>query len=275
VSRPIITLTTDFGSSDPFVGILKGVILSIHREVELIDITHNVNSFDLFDGALAIASAYSYFPSDTIHLVVVDPGVGSNRRPILATNERYHFIAPDNGILSGIYERSERLTVRHIDAPHYYRQPVSQTFHGRDIFAPIAAWLSKGVQVTSLGEEITDFIRFAMPKPKPVDANTLKGVVMRSDRFGNLLTNIRAEDVAPLFSESAPAFKATCGKAEIKRICKSYSEGAQNEPFLIVGSSGYIEISANKTPANRLIGADRGAEVTVQLAAPLTAGTTA
>src|SRR5215470_11972686 len=154
----IITFTTDFGLSDHFVGAMKGVILSISSEVRLVDICNSVQSFDLLDGALAIAESYALFPTDTIHLVVVDPGVGSARRPLLVRAGRYFFIAPDNGVLSLVYAREERVSVRHITASHYFLQPVSQTFHGRDIFAAVAGHLSKGVVPEKFGDVITDFV---------------------------------------------------------------------------------------------------------------------
>src|ERR1700747_793508 len=191
--RPIITLTTDYGTNDHLVGTLKGVILKINPEANIVDITHNVAPFDLLDGALAIGSAYSYFPARTIHVVVVDPGVGTDRRPLLVTAENQYFVAPDNGVLSLIYEREENVVARHVTAEHYYLQPVSKTLHGRDVFAPVAAWLSKGWQTASMGEEITDYKKFALPKPKAADG-VAKGVVMRVDAFGNLVTNFRVED---------------------------------------------------------------------------------
>jgi S-adenosyl-L-methionine hydrolase (adenosine-forming) len=181
-NRPLITLTTDFGLNDHFVGTIKGVILDIAPEAEIIDICHAVQAFDILDGALAIAQAYSYFPNGTIHLVVVDPGVGTARRPILLSTGRHYFVAPDNGVLSLIYNHAERIEVRHIVAEHYYRQPVSSTFHARDVFAPVVAYLAKGVETAKFGEVITDFVRFNAPRPKPIDAQTLRGVVLRVDR---------------------------------------------------------------------------------------------
>src|SRR5262249_14335079 len=141
-NRPIITLTTDFGLSDHFVAAMKGVILGIVPEVEIIDISHSVQAFDVLDGALTLAQAYSYFPESTVHMVVVDPGVGTARRPIVATTDRYHFVGPDNGVLSLVYSRESRLHVHHVTANHYFLQPLSNTFHGRDIFAPIAAYIA-------------------------------------------------------------------------------------------------------------------------------------
>src|SRR5262249_46372912 len=155
VPRPIITLTTDYGTNDHLVGTLKGVILKINPDANIVDITHNVTAYDLLDGALAIGSSYAYFPPRTIHVVVVDPGVGTERRPLLVSAETQYFVAPDNGVLSLVYEKEEDILVRHANVEHYYLQPVSKTFHGRDIFAPIAAWLSKGSQSASMGDEIS------------------------------------------------------------------------------------------------------------------------
>src|SRR5213076_2054771 len=166
----------------------------IMSEAEIVDICHSVQPFDVLDGALTIAQAYSYFPNGTVHLVVVDPGVGTARRPIIVTSERHHFVAPDNGVLSLVYGREERLHVRHVTAKHYYLQPVSNTFHGRDIFAPVASWLSKGWQTPSMGDEISDYKRFSIPRPKDADG-ALKGAVLRTDAFGNLITNFRSEDL--------------------------------------------------------------------------------
>ena len=160
-----VTLTTDFGLNDHFVGTLKGVILNIIPEANVVDICHSVQAFDILDGALALAQSYSYFPAGTVHLVVVDPGVGSARRPIMAASEAHHFVAPDNGVLSLMYAREQRLTVRHITSEHYFLQPISNTFHGRDIFAPVAGYLAKGVDDEKFGEEITDFVRFNAPRP--------------------------------------------------------------------------------------------------------------
>ena len=169
MAQRVITFTTDFGLNDHYVGTMKGVILNINPAAQIVDICNAVQSFDILDGALTIVQAYQYFPVDTVHLVVVDPGVGSTRRPLLVTTGKQMFIAPDNGVLSFVYDREERISVRHISASHYFLQPVSSTFHGRDVFAAVAGWLSKGVEVAKFGDEITDYIRFAAPRPKPVN----------------------------------------------------------------------------------------------------------
>ena len=271
-NRPIITLTTDFGLSDHFVGTIKGVILAISPEIEIVDISHSVQAFDVLDGALTIAQSYSYFPSGTVHLVVVDPGVGTARRPILVTSDRHHFVAPDNGVLSMVYAREERLHIRHVTAEHYSLQPISNTFHARDVFAPIAAWLAKGVDPEKFGDEVSDFVRFNPPKPKSVNGNTLRGVILKVDRFGNLVTNITPQDAPMLFGPEPAPFKMVVGKHEITEIHPTYSEGAPGEVFGILGSMGYLEIAANRGSAAKIVGIGKGSEVTISLEGAAAAG---
>ena len=261
---PIITLTTDFGVNDHFVGAMKGVILEIAPEAQIVDVTHAVQPFDILDGALTIAQAYSYFPSETVHMVIIDPGVGTARRPVILTADKHIFVAPDNGVLSLIYEREERISVRHITAEHYFREPRSNTFHGRDIFAPVAANLAKGLGADRFGDEITDYVRFASPRPKPVDERTLRGVVLKVDRFGNLVTNITPKDAPQLFGATPPAFKIAIGtKALATRMCTNYAEGTPGEVFGILGSMGFLEVAANRGSAFQLMGAGKGSEVNV------------
>ncbi|HUA13675.1 MAG TPA: SAM-dependent chlorinase/fluorinase [Verrucomicrobiae bacterium] len=270
--RPIITLTTDFGLNDHFVGAMKGVILDIVPEAAIVDISHAVQAFDVLDGAIAISQAYSYFPAGTVHVVVVDPGVGTNRRPILATSDGYHFVAPDNGVLSMVYAREERIHVRHITSEHYFRQPVSQTFHARDVFAPVGAYLAKQVDSHKFGDEIEDYVKFAAPKPKAAGENRIRGVVLKVDRFGNLITNIRPEDVPALFAENAGGFKIVVGSREVTDIRTAYAEGSPGQVFGILGSMGYLEIAANRAAASQLTGAGKGSEINVLLGEAAAAG---
>jgi hypothetical protein len=263
--RPIITLTTDFGLNDHFVGAMKGVILDIVPEAAIVDISHAVQAFDVLDGALTISQAYSYFPNGTVHVVVVDPGVGTERRPILASSDAYHFVAPDNGVLSMVYAREEHMTVRHITAEHYFRQPLSATFHARDVFAPVAAYLSKLVDSQKFGDPIEDYVRFAAPKPKAAGENRLRGVVLKVDRFGNLITNITPEDVPVLFTGQPGSFKIVVGKTEINNVRGAYAEAAPGEVFGILGSMGYLEIAANRAAAAQITGAAKGSEVSILL----------
>lgn len=270
--RPVVTLTTDFGLNDHFVGTMKGVILGIVPDAEIVDISHAVQAFDVLDGALTIAQAYSYFPTSTVHVVVVDPGVGTARRPIIASSEQHHFVAPDNGVLSLIYAREERMHVRHVTSQHYFLQPISNTFHARDIFAPVAAYLAKRVDGEKFGELVDDYVRFNAPKPKPVDGRTMRGVVLKVDRFGNLITNITPHDLPMLFEAAPPQFKITVGKKEITSIKTNYSEGEPGEIFGILGSMGYLEISTNRGSAAQAVGIGKGSDVSITLEGAAAAG---
>jgi len=269
--RPIVTLTTDFGTNDHFVGAVKGVILDIVPDAAVVDISHAVEEFDVLDGAIAISQAYSYFPAGTVHLVVVDPGVGTTRRPIIASSGRYHFVAPDNGVLSIVYAKEEPVQVRHVTSDRYFRQPVSHTFHARDVFAPVAAYLAQKVDSHKFGDEIQDYVKFAAPEPKPAGESTLRAVVLKVDRFGNLITNIRPENAPALFSGTTE-FKMIVAGHEIRAIRSAYAEGAPGEVFAILGSMGYLEIVANCASAAQLTGAGKGAEVSVLLGGTTGAG---
>jgi S-adenosyl-L-methionine hydrolase (adenosine-forming) len=263
LARPIITLTTDYGTNDHLVGVMKGVILSINPEVHIVDITHGVLAHDILDGALTIGQAFKYFPPKTVHVVVVDPGVGTERRPILVASDTHYFVAPDNGVLSSVYDQTEALYVWNIISEHYFRQPISNTFHGRDVFAPVAAWMTKSWQSSAFGEPITDFTRFAIPKPKPA-GNALKGIVMRVDQFGNLITNFKVEDVPALASaEAKVSIKA--GNTVVTKMVPTFAKAPAGEAVGIIGSSGYLEISVNKASAARTLGVTRGAEIIVEV----------
>lgn len=259
MTNPIITLTTDYGTSDHLVGVMKGAILKINPEAQIVDITHEITPFDLLEGALAIASAYAYFPPRSIHVVVVDPGVGTERRPLLVSGQNQYFLAPDNGVLSGVYEKEHPVLVRHITSEHYFHQPVSKTFHGRDVFAPVAAWLSKSWQPASMGEEITDFKRFSMPRPKEADG-LMKGVVLKIDSFGNLVTNFRAEDLTPESLEKGQV-RLQVGTHPVTRLVPTFAIGNAGEAIAYIGSSGYLEIAVNKGNAARTLGIGRGTPV--------------
>jgi S-adenosylmethionine hydrolase len=259
---PLITLTTDFGLRDHYVGAMKGVMLNINPSLLVVDICHAVNSYDLLDGALTIAQAYPFFPGNSIHVVVVDPGVGTDRRPILVEAGKHRFVAPDNGVLSLVYEREEHVRVYHITAEHYFLHPVSATFHGRDIFAPVAAHLSKGVSPASFGEILTDYQRFSIPRPRKVEPNMLQGRVIKVDKFGNLVTNIRPEDAPQIFSQAAAApFRILIGKGEVRTFRTAFAEGSPGEAFAIVGSMGFLEIATNRGSATQLLEAGKGSEV--------------
>jgi S-adenosyl-L-methionine hydrolase (adenosine-forming) len=263
MARSIVTLTTDFGLSEPYAGIMKGVILNINPEATVVDLSNDIKPFDILEGALAIAHSYRYFPPRTIHVVVVDPGVGSARRPLLAAAGGHYFVAPDNGVLSLVFAREEDALVRHITSSHYFLEPLSQTFHGRDIFAPVAAWLSRNVETEKFGEPCADFVRFTMPEPKRINERLIKGVVLRVDRFGSLMTNITPANLPELFTETPPPFKIMVGKTEITSLKSAYSHGAPGEIFAILGSSGHLELAASRGSASHTLGVGKGAEVGV------------
>lgn len=260
---PIITLTTDYGTGDHLVGTVKGVILKIQPEAQVVDINHSVVPYDVLDGALAIGSAYSYFPAKTVHIVVVDPGVGTPRRPILVSAGNQYFIAPDNGVLSLIFEREDPFVVRHINAEHYFLRPVSPTFHGRDVFAPVAAWLTKNWQTEAFGEVVEEFTRFALPRPK-IQGNVLTGAVLRVDNFGNLMTNIVLGDL-PEAMRGPGTIKMTVAGKPVGKLVGTFADGPQGEPVALVGSAGFLEIAINRKSASKSLGAGRGAEVIIQL----------
>ncbi len=265
MARPIVTLTTDFGQTDYYVGAMKGVVLGISPDAEVVDLCHNCLPYDILDAAFTLAQSYRYYPMRTVHVVVVDPGVGTQRRPIVASGDRHYFVAPDNGVLSFIYPEQEKLTVYHITSEHYFQQPVSNTFHARDVFASVAGWLAKGVEPSKFGDALEDYVRLTVPKAQPLNDKAWKGIVLKIDRFGNVITNIAAAEVPALLAESAPPFKLTAGGKEISKLAPNYSAGGQNEIFALVGSSGYLEIATNRGGAARLLGLARGAEVNLQL----------
>ncbi len=256
----VVTFTTDFGLSDPFVGVMHGVVLNIHPETTIVDISHAVLSYDVLDGAWTIAQTYRFFPPRTVHVVVVDPGVGSKRRPIIVETDDYVFVAPDNGVLSLVEAREPKFSVRHVTADRYFLQPVSQTFHGRDIFAPVAGWLSKGVAPGEFGPEVTDYVRLPLPAVERIGDSSLRGVVLKVDKFGNLITNISEQDAPALFAPAPPPASILICET-ITRLRHSYAEGEDGEVFAIAGSSGYLEIAARQASAAEKLGAGVGTPV--------------
>lgn len=259
----IVTFTTDFGLRDAFVGIMHGVVFNIQPATTIVDVSHSINPYDVMDGAWTIAQAYRFFPPRTIHVVIVDPGVGTMRRPIIVETEDYMFVAPDNGILSLVAAREAKFVARHVTAERYFLQPVSQTFHGRDVFAPIAGWLSKGVAPAEFGPEISDYVRLSLPQVERMGETSLRGVVMKVDRFGNLITNIGEPDAPMLFGTDLPAVSILVAGLTVTRVCRSYAEGGDDELFAIVGSSGFLEIAAKQASAAEKLAAGVGTPVGV------------
>jgi len=255
----IVTLTSDFGGRDAFTASVKGVILKLNPLAQIVDLTHDVAPQDIWEAAFTLRSAYSYFPKGTVHLAVVDPGVGSSRRPIIVVTESYYFVGPDNGLFTLIYQEAERLRVHHITAAHYFLPNPGPTFHGRDIFAPVAAWLAKGIPSGHFGDEITDYMKLSVPIPK-VGASTIDGHVVHIDRFGNLITSISYKILRSLLTEGADlgTLSVSIVGREIKGFKKYYSEAAPGEPSAIINSDGVVEIFVYKQSARNVLSAKRG-----------------
>jgi S-adenosylmethionine hydrolase len=255
--KRIITLTTDFGTADHFAGTMKGVILSICPTAQIVDITHEVQPFEIPDGAFTIAQAYSYFPKKTIHVVVVDPGVGSTRRPLLAETAGHYFIAPDNGVLSMVLEH-DKASVRHITNERFFLHPLSRTFHGRDVFAPVAAHLASGIPPARFGKRLDDYLRLDFNKPAHTGKNIWTGAVLKVDRFGNLSTNLHIDEFPGIKTR---AFKLAVGVQTISRLALTFTECEPGEIFVIVGSSGYLEVASNQSSAAKTLGCGAGSPV--------------
>lgn len=261
--KPLITMTTDFGEADYFVPAMKGVIYSINPAAEIVDLTHLIPPHDIYAAAFTLMCCYKDFPGNTIHLVVVDPGVGSARRPIMTMTDDYNFIGPDNGVFSYIHQRERVNRVVHFTAEHYFRQPVSSTFHGRDVFAACAAYVSKLVDWKLMGEEISDPVCFNTPTPMVLSDKRIRGAVIHVDRFGNIITNITEAELTPERIEAGA--RVRIGKREAARVLNHFAEADPNELFAYFGSAGLLELAVPRQSAAHLVDARRGVEVEVIL----------
>jgi S-adenosylmethionine hydrolase len=261
----LITLLTDYGTRDSFVANMKGMILKTNPQAQIIDITHEIAPQDIWEAAFTLKSVYTQFPKGAIHMAVVDPGVGSGRRPIIAVTESYYFVGPDNGIFSLIYREAERLRVHHITAAHYFTASPGATFHGRDVFAPVGAWLTKGIPSGNFGDEITDFVKLNVPTAKST-GNTIDGHVVHVDRFGNLITNITSKELQPLLTAGAGgAVAVALGGKEILGLRKFYAEAAPGQPGAIINSNSHLEIFLFRQNARQALGVKRGDAVRVSV----------
>jgi S-adenosylmethionine hydrolase len=260
--NPIITLLTDFGLKDPYVASMKGVILSINPQCTLVDITHQVSPYDIKEGAFILAQAYSTFPKGTIHLSVVDPGVGSPRKPILFVTKNYFFIGPDNGLFTFALKREKLKKVIALGKMEFFLPEVSPTFHGRDLFAPVAAHLSFGIAPESFGRVIKSWNEISFPEPV-LRQEKLIGEVVHIDTFGNLVCNIDYKNLLK-FSKSRP-FVIKIGKRTMRGLKKGYWEGRKDEPMALIGSGGFLEISVREGNAQRLLKAKKGDPIKISL----------
>ena len=263
MDRPsgIITLITDFGIQDGYVGAMKGVILGINPRARIVDISHRVNRHDLLQAALVLRNTCSYFPPGSVHLVVVDPGVGGRRKALVAETEDFVFVGPDNGVFSPALEDFPPVRVVAIQKSRYILPRVSDTFHGRDIFAPVAAHCSLGVGVDEFGPEIKTCQSMVLPQPR-IEADGLRGQVMAVDSFGNLVTDISRRDLDGC-TGTAPVI-IQLGELTISRISHSYQEVPRGSPLAIIGSWDLLEIAVNGGDARSVLGAERGDPVVVR-----------
>ncbi len=259
MARPVIALLTDFGTRDHYAGTMKGVVLGICPDLTLVDITHELPAHDVVAGALELAASYKYFPAGTIFLVVVDPGVGSTRRAIAADTGDYKFVAPDNGVLTVVFDEHPPKKVVELTERKYARATVSRTFEGRDRFAPAAAWLAKGIELSALGRAAGAIVRLDAPQPTLEDER-IEGQVLRIDRFGNLITNIDRRTFEKL---AGGPLEIRIGPHPVSRVVSTYADAAPGEVCAIFGSTDHLEIAANGASAADALDLARGAFVHV------------
>jgi S-adenosyl-L-methionine hydrolase (adenosine-forming) len=262
-SARIVTLLTDFGTRDHFVAAMKGVLLGLNPNLTLVDITHDIPAQDIHSAAFTLGQAYWCFPPGTIHLAVVDPGVGSARKALVASAGAHFFVAPDNGILSYVQRADESFAAFEITADHYFRKPVSSTFHGRDVFAPIAAWISRDIPLRQIGHELSKPVQLKIPVPAKIRENLVQAAILAVDHFGNLITNLTPGDL-PIFDPANPrAAKILAGQKEITAFHRTYSEGRPGEIFVVPGSTGYLEIVMKEGSAASVLNLKSGAPIGV------------
>ncbi len=242
----VIALLTDFGTTDYFVGAMKGVILSIKSDAQIVDITHEIEPQNISAAGFNLRACYRDFPPQTIFVAVVDPGVGSRRRVILVKTADFFFVAPDNGLLSFIFDEEQNFDVLELTETKYFRQMLSRTFHGRDVFAPVAAHLASGIAAENFGKKIDDFIRFDANQTKMLDENLIEAEIIHTDHFGNLITNLHPENL----SEN---FLIEINGQIIEKKYKYFAEALNGEIFVIEGSAGFLEIAARDDSAAKLL----------------------
>lgn len=245
-ARPLVSLLSDFGGRDAFVGMMKGVILGICPDASLVDLSHEVPPYDILGGSFWLRAAAAAFPAGAIHLAVVDPGVGGGRRPILAEIDGQFFVAPDNGLLSWPLESAGGWRLRHLTAREYWRHPVSASFHGRDIFAPVAGHLAAGVEPARFGPEIDDPVRLEIPRPSLDAGGTLHGTVVWVDRFGNCVTNVTDGHLKSLACGGAQNLLVRVGGRALGPLVDHFARAKPGESGAVVGSTGHLELFCNR-----------------------------
>jgi S-adenosylmethionine hydrolase len=261
----IVTLLSDFGTGDYFVGAMKGALLAVNPEAQIVDVTHDIPPHDIDAAAFLLLAVFDTFPKGTVHVAVVDPGVGSTRRAIVATGSGYHFVGPDNGVFGHVYERLTRLRVIHATNPAYFRETVSSTFHGRDIFAPIAGALSRGEDAKEMGAQIEDFARLELATPRKNEDGSLTGAIIHVDHFGNCITNFTPAHLPETACNQG--FLLVAGDVEVRSFRRFFADegGLAGKPFAFWGGAGFLEIAVYRDSASRRLGLKRGQSVVVAL----------
>ena len=257
----LITLLTDFGDQDYFVASMKGVILTINPHATIVDLSHHVPPYSIEDAAYLLKSCYRYFPEGTVHVAVVDPGVGTRRRPLVIKTARYYFLGPDNGLFSYIFDEENEVEVREIENQQIRFDSVGHTFDGRDLFAPAAAWLTSGRPFESLGRRIVEGITFPIVKPRK-EACGLVGVVIYVDHFGNLISNLTLKHVDEVRSAvSSEGVVLQIAGYRVNGLVASYAEGSKVEPSALINSNGVVEVFIKEGDAAQRLKVGRGAEI--------------
>ena len=260
---PLITLLTDFGDRDWFVASMKGVILTINPSASIIDLSHQITPHRVEEAAYCLQSCYRYFPEGTVHVAVVDPGVGSSRRPILMKTARYYFVAPDNGLLTPILNAEPDVEIWHLENRQYRLESPGATFHGRDIFAAAAAWLSKGTGAASFGRPVSDPVTINWPKPT-VEGTTVRGQIVYVDHFGNLISNIGVAQLGGMRSDpKRDRLHIRVGAHHIHGLVTSYSEGEPGVPHALINSNGLLEVFVKEQRVADILKAGVGATIGV------------
>ncbi|MCM8782877.1 MAG: S-adenosyl-l-methionine hydroxide adenosyltransferase family protein [Candidatus Omnitrophica bacterium] len=256
----IVSFLSDFGLKDNFVGVVKAVILKIDPSAKIIDISHQIPPHSILEAALILRSSFQFFPKNTIHLAIVDPGVGTTRKKIIVKTEDFYFVAPDNGLLSLVLKQQPPLKIIEITNKQYFLRPISSTFHGRDIFAPVAGYLSKGLAPERFGREIFSYKELSLPKIE-IKKNSLEGRILYVDHFGNLITNIGEKEFKRFIK--GKKFKIKIKDRWIDRISSSYQAGIENQPLAIIGSFGFLEIALREKNAARILGLGKNDKIKI------------
>ena len=264
MARPLIALLSDFGTRDHYAGVMKGVILSICADVTIVDLSHDLPAHDVSFAALELAATYRYFPAGTIFLTVIDPGVGTTRRGLAVEAGDWRFVAPDNGVLTAVLRETPPKRVVELTERRYARPTVSRTFEGRDRFAPAAAFIAKGTQLPAFGRVVTDYQMLDLPQAS-LDGSTLRGCVVRVDRFGNVVTNLDRRTCERLSDAQQPV-QLTIGGHSIARIVSTYADIAPGEIGALFGSTDHLECAAHAASAAERLGAAVGAPVELRRA---------